>query len=254
MFVKICGVTTVDDALLAAGLGADSVGLNFANESPRRINRELARDIVRRLPPEIVTVGVFRNQARDYVVETANKLGLRAVQLHGHETPEDSRWIAARVPAVIRAFSYADPALSSGADYGPHRLLIDSPTPGSGQVFDWSNLEIAAAGRKFILAGGLGPDNVADAIGVARPWGVDTASGVESAPGRKDPSKVRRFIAAARQAAGALGPDHDPFELAATDLFPDDQVWHRLESGDRADLLSWTVGDQDLYPAEDDKW
>lgn len=245
MFVKICGVTTVDDALLAAGLGADSVGLNFANESPRRINRETARDIVRRLPPEIVTVGIFRNQARDFVVETAVKIGLRAVQLHGHETAEDTRWIGSQVPAMIRAYSVADPALTAGEDLGPHRLLIDSPSPGSGQIFDWSNLERVAQGRKFILAGGLDPENVGDAIRLTRPWGVDSASGVESAPGRKDPAKVRRFIAAARKSASMLGPDYDPYDLAATDLFDDRDLDTRPEAGNAS---------RTVFPTEDDQW
>ncbi len=207
--MKICGVTNVDDALLAAGLGADAIGLNFA-VSPRRIGLEVARDVVRRVPPDVLAVGVFRNQSRDEVVRTANTLGLRVVQLHGEETPEDCRWVAERVPAVIRAFAIADPALTSGDDYGPHRLLIDSPRPGSGQVFDWSNLEHVLNGRPFILAGGLNAENVADAIAVARPWGVDAVSGVEASPGRHDPTRVRRFIANARAAAADVGPVPTP--------------------------------------------
>lgn len=200
VFVKICGITDPEDALLAAGLGADAVGLVFA-ASPRRVGTGAARDIIRRLPPEILAVGVFRNERRERVVELANTIGLRAVQLHGHESPEDTRWVAERVPAVIRAFSVRDPALVSGADYGPHRLLIDSPSPGSGQVFDWSAVDRVADGRPFILAGGLDPDNVADAVDLVEPWGVDVSSGVEASPGRKDPAKVRKFIQAARRAA-----------------------------------------------------
>lgn len=222
VFVKICGVTNVDDALLAAGLGADAIGLNFA-ASTRRIPLEIARDVMRRLPPDVLAVGVFRNQSREEVVETAHSLGLRVVQLHGHETPEDCRWVAERVPAVIRAFAIADPALTGGADYGPHRLLIDSAQPGSGQVFDWSNLENVLGGRSFILAGGLDPENVADAIGIARPWGVDVASGVESSSGRHDPSKVRRFIANARSAAAAVRSDG----VSSADLFGIDETNHQ---------------------------
>ena len=147
---------------------------------------------------------------------------------------------------MIRAFSVADRALTSDADYGPHRLLIDSPAPGSGQVFDWSNLAELASGRKFILAGGLNPGNVGDAIRVARPWGVDVATGVESAPGRKDPAKVRKFIAAARKAAAALGPESDPFELAETGPF----------DGDRASVRGLSGDDPfDQFPSvEDDQW
>lgn len=200
VFVKICGITTPDDALLAAGLGADAVGMIFAASS-RRITSGRARDIVRRLPPDIVTVGVFRNERRERVVEIANTIGLRAVQLHGHESPEDTKWVAERVPAVIRAFSAHDPALERLADYGAVRPLVDSPQPGSGETFDWSRMQELTLDRPIILAGGLDPTNVIEAIETVRPWGVDVASGVEDRPGHKDPVKVRRFIANARKAA-----------------------------------------------------
>ncbi len=211
MFVKICGVTRVDDALLAAGMGADAVGMIFA-ASRRRIAVAEARDIVRRLPPEVTPVGVFRNESRERVAETANSLGLGAVQLHGSESPEDTRWVAARVPVVIRAFAATDPALLDVDAYGPVQLLIDSETPGSGEVFDWAVLEGAPPHRPYILAGGLDPTNVADAVRSVRPWGVDVSTGVESSPGRKDPAKVRAFIAAAREAAP--NPDHERLEAA----------------------------------------
>lgn len=197
MFVKICGVTTVEDALLAAGLGADAVGMIFA-ASARRITSADARDIARRLPPDVLSVGVFRNERRERVAEIANTLGLRAVQLHGQESPADTTWVAQRVPIVIKAFAATDPALAEVGAFGPVRLLIDSTTPGSGQVFDWAVLEEVPLNRSFILAGGLDPSNVADAVRTVRPWGVDVASGVETSPGRKDPAKVRQFIAAAR--------------------------------------------------------
>ncbi len=200
MFVKICGITNVEDALLAAGLGADAVGMIFAASS-RRITQGEARDIVRRLPAEIVSVGVFRNESKERVAEIANSIGLRAVQLHGNESPADTRWVAARVPMVIKAFSATDPALARAEEYGAHRLLIDSATPGSGQVFDWAVLERAPLNRPFVLAGGLHPGNVADAILAVNPWGIDVASGVEASPGRTDPAKVRHFIANARAAA-----------------------------------------------------
>ena len=200
MFVKICGVTTVEDALLAAGLGADALGLNFFPGSTRRIGRETARDIVRRVPPEVLSVGIFRNERRERVVEVANTVGLRAVQLHGDESPEDTRWVGERVPALIRAFAIDDPALVSSADYGPHRLMVDSPRPGSGKAFDWDLVDQRVGDRTYILAGGLDPDNVTEAIERLAPWGVDVASGVEAGPGRKDPAKVRKFLAAARSA------------------------------------------------------
>jgi phosphoribosylanthranilate isomerase len=129
---------------------------------------------------------------------------VRAVQLHGNESPADSRWVAERFPNLIRALGVDHPGLTSGDDYGAHRLLIDAPRPGSGETFDWRLLDEVAAGRSFILAGGLHPGNVAEAIETVRPWGVDVASGVESKPGLKDPVKVRRFLAAARDAAAHL--------------------------------------------------
>ncbi len=204
MFVKICGITTVDDALLAAGLGADAVGMIFA-ESSRRITQGEARDIARRLPAEIVSVGVFRNERRERVAELANSIGLRAVQLHGNESPEDVQWVAERVPIVIKVFAASDPTLHRVEEFGPVWPMIDSPTPGSGRAFDWSALEGAWPKRRFILAGGLHAGNVAEAIAAVRPWGVDAASGTEASPGRKDPVKLRQFLAAVREAA----PDDD---------------------------------------------
>lgn len=198
MFVKICGITTEDDGLLAAGLGADAIGLVFA-ESSRRITPGRARDVVRRVPPEVLSVGVFRNESRERVVETANTVGLRAVQLHGHESAEDTVWIAERVPAVIKAFSAADPSLHRYEDYGDVQLLIDSPVPGSGKTFDWTTLCDAGIERPFLLAGGLTPENAKQAIDTVNPWGLDVSSGVEARPGLKDPVKVQRFIAVAKQ-------------------------------------------------------
>lgn len=200
MFVKICGITTSEDALLAAGLGADAVGMIFAASS-RRVTASIAKDIVRRLPPEVLTVGVFRNDRKERVVETANTVGIRVVQLHGDETPEETRWIAERVPNVIRAFSAADLARRDLDSYGPVQLMIDSPEPGSGRAFDWNQLADSPPDRRYVLAGGLTPENLAEAIALLDPWGVDVATGVEAAPGRKDPVKLRRFIATARSMA-----------------------------------------------------
>ncbi|MCC6437564.1 MAG: phosphoribosylanthranilate isomerase [Acidimicrobiales bacterium] len=197
MFVKICGITNEEDALLAVAQGADAVGFVFA-PSKRQIAAALTRDIVRRLPPEVLTVGVFRNEAPKRVVEICHQSGLRAAQLHGHESPDDTRWVRERVGIVIKGFAAGDPALDHFDGYGADIALIDSPTPGSGEVFDWSLAEGAPTNRRLILAGGLTPDNVAEAIERVRPWGVDVASGVEKAPGRKDALKVSRFIANAK--------------------------------------------------------
>ena len=200
MFVKVCGITSEEDALLAVAMGADAVGFNFVPSSPRFLAVSRAADIAKRLPPEILTVGIFRDEAPARVVELTNHAGLRAAQLHGHETDEDTRWVRQRVPVVIKVFPGGDPALAHAAGYGADIVMLDSASPGSGKVFDWSLAEGAPSGLRILLAGGLTPENVGEAIERVRPWGVDVATGVESEPGVKDPSKVRRFIQAAQAA------------------------------------------------------
>lgn len=213
MFVKICGTTSEEDALLAVAMGADAVGFVFA-PSPRQISPGTAADIVKRLPREVLTVGVFRDEAPSRVVEIVNTAGLRAAQLHGHETPDQARYVRERVPLLIQAFPAGDPGLSRVSEYEPDALLLDAATPGSGEVFDWSMAEVPD-GIRLILAGGLTPENVAAAIAAVHPWGVDVVSGVEASPGRKDPVKVRAFVAAAKAAAPGDGDDDDragPFD------------------------------------------
>lgn len=211
MFVKICGITNEEDALLAVAQGTDAVGFIFA-PSPRQIAMAVARDIARRLPPEVLTVGVFRNESPKRVVSVCHQAGLRAAQLHGHESRDDTRWVRDRIGVVIKGFAAGDPALEHFDDYGADIALIDSPIPGSGQVFDWSLAEGAPAHRRLLLAGGLTPDNVIEAIERVRPWGVDVSSGVERRPGHKDPIKVGRFIANAKaaQPVGVVGVEHRP--------------------------------------------
>ena len=213
MWVKICGITNEEDALLATALGADALGFIFA-PSKRQIAPGLARDIVRRLPPEVVTIGVFRDEAPQRVVDLVLQAGLRGAQLHGAESTEDTRWIRGRLQLVVKAFPAGDPALDDVDSYGADAVLIDSPVPGSGEVFDWSLAEGAPANRRVILAGGLDAANVTDAIARVRPWGVDVASGVERAPGLKDPAKLRAFINAARTAPtpGYHGAKQRPFD------------------------------------------
>ena len=208
MFVKICGVTNEEDALVAVGMGADAVGFNFVPGSPRQISPRLARDIVRLLPGGVVTVGVFRNELPERVVQIMDGAGLRLAQLHGNETTADSRWIAERVPGLIKAFVAGDPNVERVRDYGASVLMLDGSEPGSGRVFDWRQLEGRDRGMRLLLAGGLRASNVAQAIEVVRPWGVDVASGVESEPGRKDVVAMREFVAAAKE-AGALYEDAD---------------------------------------------
>jgi phosphoribosylanthranilate isomerase len=215
MFVKICGITNEDDALLAVAMGADAVGFVFA-PSVRQIAVKHAYDIARRLPPEVMTVGVFRDAAPDWVVRQLREAGLKAAQLHGHETPEDTQAVRRQVGFVIQAFPAGSPALERAAAHGADVILVDSATPGSGTVFDWSLVDQAPLDAKILLAGGLTPENVAIAIARVKPWGVDVSSGVEREPGRKDPVKLNEFIEAARAAAPIpyRGPDEMPYDWA----------------------------------------
>jgi len=196
VFVKICGTTSEADALLAVAMGADAVGFVFA-ASPRQISPGVASDIVKRLPPEVMTVGVFRDESPDRVVQIVNGVGLKAAQLHGHETAEQAHWVRRRIPFLIQAFPAGSPALAKVGDYGADVVLIDAPSPGSGQVFDWQLAE-APDGMRLMLAGGLTATNVVEAIAQVHPWGVDVVTGVEQSPGVKDPVKVRAFVAAAK--------------------------------------------------------
>ena len=215
MFVKICGITNEDDALLAVALGADAVGFVFA-PSPRQIATRHAYDISRRLPPEVLTVGVFRDSLPDRVVAQVRDAGLKSAQLHGSETPEITQAVRREIGFVIQAFPAGSPALAKASDYGADVVLVDSVAPGSGRVFDWSLVDEAPLSVKIMLAGGLTPDNVALAIERVRPWGVDVATGVEREPGRKDPVKLKEFIEAARAAAPTpyRGPDELPYDWA----------------------------------------
>src|SRR5258706_1926984 len=200
MFVKICGITNEDDALLAIALDADALGFVFA-PSVRQVDSETVRDIVRRLPREVHTVGVFRDERPERIIEIVGRAGLRGVQLHGHEPAAEVKWIRERVQFVIQAFAAGDPALRTAGASAADIILIDSPDPGSGKVFDWRLAEGAPRGKRILLAGGLTPENVGEAIRLVRPWGVDVSSGVEREPGRKDPGKMRRFVIGARAAA-----------------------------------------------------
>ena len=187
---------------MAVALGADAIGFVFA-PSPRQVTAGQVRDIVRRLPSEILTVGVFRDQSPQFVIDTVQTAGLRGAQLHGHETPADAAEVRPYVQALIVAFPAGDPGLAKVDDYGADAILLDSPAPGSGQVFDWSLTDGVPVNRRLLLAGGLGPDNVATAVARVRPWGVDVSSGVQvdGDPSRKDALKVQAFIHAARAAA-----------------------------------------------------
>jgi len=200
VFVKICGLTSEEDALFAVAMGADAVGFMFAAGSSRLIAVNQARDIARRLPPEVMTVGVFRDEAPQRVVEMVNTAGLHAVQLHGHETPAEGEWIRKRVQFLIQAFSAGDRMLDRVSEYtAADAIMIDSGG-GTGQVFDWVLAERLPLDRRVILAGGLTPENVGEAIARVRPFAVDVASGTELSPGVKDPDRLVAFSDAVRAA------------------------------------------------------
>jgi len=213
MFVKICGTTNEDDALLAVAMGADAVGFIFA-PSPRQIAPQQAYDITRRLPPEILTVGVFRDEHPKRVIELTHRAGVKAAQLHGSESPEVVAEVAAAVRWVIKVYPAGSAAVAGARGLVTDLVMLDAPTPGSGQVFDWTLAGEVPEGVRLILAGGLGPDNVADAVKAVEPWGVDATSGIEKSPGRKDPLAVKRFIERARAAALVpyVGDDELPYD------------------------------------------
>jgi phosphoribosylanthranilate isomerase len=200
--VKICGVTRLEDALLAARLGADALGFNFWPQSSRYLAPEAARAIVDRLPPFVTPVGVFVDQPPEEVRAVAADSGVRMLQLHGDETPAQ---VAGLPLPVLKAIRVSGPVpLDLLASYEVAAFLLDAPSRGfggSGRTFDWELAGDAAERYRVVLAGGLDPENVVAAIRAVRPYAVDVASGVESAPGVKDPARLARFIARAKEAA-----------------------------------------------------
>ena len=194
---KICGVTNRDDALCAVDHGADALGFNFYEKSLRYIAPEKAGEIVFDLPPFVTPVGVFVN-ASEREIDVAVKLaGLRAIQLHGDEPPEAC--LGHAVP-VIRALRVGcDFDVQTLLSYLVNTFLLDTERPGSyggtGEIFDWTKAVEAKRYGRIILAGGLNPDNVQEAIERVDPYSVDASSGVESEPGKKDHKKVRDFLA-----------------------------------------------------------
>lgn len=206
MKVKICGITNLDDARHAAACGADSLGFNFYPPSPRYVAPDVARDIIAELPAAVDKVGVFVNASAEEMLELARHCGLTTLQLHGDEPPELARRL--RPFPVIKALAVAEESdLQRLETFSDCTLLLDTPCAGyggSGQTGDWRLARCAAERWNIYLAGGLTPANVAEAIRQVQPYGVDAASGVERAKGLKDADGVRRFIALAKEAAGAL--------------------------------------------------
>jgi phosphoribosylanthranilate isomerase len=211
--VKICGITSVDDARMAADAGADAIGLNFYQGSPRFCPLDEAAAIAAAVPASVCKVGVFVNATSHEIRQAAATVGLELIQLHGDEPPELLREI--RPLPVMRAFRMGD-ALPAIDDYlrachrlmcVPRMLLVDAAQQGqyggTGKTLDWQSLDknrAAFCGMPLVLAGGLNPANVAAAIAAVRPWGVDVASGVESSPGKKSKELTREFVVAAKAA------------------------------------------------------
>ena len=198
--VKICGITNLEDARLAADLGAQALGFIFYPKSPRSIKPEAAHDIIRYLPPLVLSVGVFVDEEAGVVREVAQTVGLDWVQLHGKESPDYCRTLGRR---VIKGFRVQDESsLAVLPDYrdAVQALLLDTYRPGTpggtGETFDWELARRAQDYGPIILAGGLTAANISQAITVAQPAAVDVASGVEAGPGVKDPEKLRAFFAA----------------------------------------------------------
>ena len=210
MWVKICGITTEEDALLSVAMGADALGFVFAAGSIRQVAAARVADIVKRLPADILTIGVFKDEVPERVVQVVQRCGLGGAQLHGHEAPEVSAIVSADVPFVIQAFKAGDPQVDKLSRYRIRAVMIDGAVAGSGETFDWSLAEDLPSRLPLILAGGLRATNVAQAIAQVKPWGVDVSTGVERAPGHKDPRKVRAFIRAAK---GASADDPDSVEV-----------------------------------------
>lgn len=200
--IKVCGITNIEDARTAAKAGADAIGLVFA-ESPRKVGVEEAREVAAALPEDILKVGVFVNEEPGEVVRIAREVGLDYVQLHGDEGPEDvtaARGSGVKVIKALRVRAVADLAEIEG--YGADLYLLDAYSEkargGTGTRFDWGLAKSLKGRANILISGGLGPENVRDAVSFFEPWGVDASSSLESAPGKKDRDRVRRFVFAAK--------------------------------------------------------
>lgn len=201
--VKICGITRVEDAVAAARLGADAIGLMFYPESPRAVSADQARRIVRALPPFVAAVGVFVDPAPEEVRAALAAVPLHLVQFHGDETPEFCAQFAVDYLKAVRVRPGLDLIQYAARHAGAKALLLDAFVQGAhggtGQTFDWSLIP-GALPLPVVLSGGLDPGNVAEAVRRVRPWAVDVSSGVEAARGVKDPQKIAAFIQGARSA------------------------------------------------------
>ena len=211
--VKICGMTRLADALCAVEAGVDGLGFIFFPKSPRNIEPEAARSIIAQLPPFVDTVGVFVDEIPARIQEIAAFCGLNTIQLHGVETPADCRALGAALPCcrLLKAFRVG--AHSTASDIAPYEecvqgYLLDTyqkeAMGGTGLAFDWALIERLQLGRPLLLAGGLDCDNITEALRRVAPYGVDTNSGLEDAPGQKNHQRIKTFLARVRRAEQSL--------------------------------------------------
>ena len=212
--VKICGITNWADARKSVEAGADFLGFNFYAKSPRYITPAAASRIIRRLPRGIEAVGVFVNETEENVLKTAQLAGLQQIQLHGDESPETVARLRRNFP-VIKALRVDGKIEASLSDFvNADALLLDAVNGnqfgGTGKTFDWNLMRRANLKKKLFLAGGLTPENVEEAVKIAKPYAVDVCSGVEAKPGKKDSKRVTAFMRAVRgtKPAGKLGARH----------------------------------------------
>jgi phosphoribosylanthranilate isomerase len=201
--IKICGITNLEDALAAADFGADALGFNFYKKSPRCIDPEKATEIIAQLPPFIMPVAIFVNEREDRIREIQARTCIQTVQFHGDESPEFCQRFGRR---IIKAFQVKDKeSLKAMAHYRVGAFLLDSYREGmrggTGVAFDWHLAVVAKTFGKVILAGGLTPENVAEAVKLVQPYGVDVTGGVEKEKGVKDHAMMKKFITEVRRAS-----------------------------------------------------
>jgi phosphoribosylanthranilate isomerase len=221
-WIKICGITNLEDGLAAVEAGADAVGFVFYKKSPRYVDAEAVRGIVPKLPNNVEKIGVFVDETWENIQATAARAGLTGIQIHAdglrnEDTKPGARPFAVKRYLALRVLDFLDGrrrldslAVSVKTTTEPDisAVFLDSGTTqqpgGTGRAFDWERAKHVAdavklAGFHLVVAGGLTPDNVTEAIRILEPWGVDVSSGVEASPGKKDPEKIRAFITAVRQ-------------------------------------------------------
>lgn len=213
--IKICGLTDPEQAAACASLGADAVGCVFFPRSPRHVGVDQARSISRAVAGQAGVIGVFVDADEQTICETTERCGLTGVQLHGNESPELVTRLRKQGLAVLKAlFAVKTPGLDAAGRYEPTAFLVECGRGvlpgGNAEAWDWSAARELAGTRPLVLAGGLAPDNVAQALAAAEPAGVDVSSGVEDAPGKKDLNKVADFIAAVRRCETPADPAFSP--------------------------------------------